>query len=195
MAARFAQLEDGSRQIISLHVPSDMVVLYSLMLPKAPSSLHALANTTIIKVSHDQLRVLAFAHPNLSAALWRDCVADGAIMAQWLVNAGRKSARSRIAHLLAEMAVRYAQIGLFRNGNYPLPITQEQICDVLGLTAVHVNRSIRTLREEGLVQMTRATVEVRDWRALVATGEFTADYLHLPDALADLDDVTLRQVR
>ena len=195
LAARFAQLEDGSRQIISLHVPGDMVDLYSLMLPKAPSPLHALTHTTIIKVPHDTLRALAFAHQNLSAALWRDCVVDGAMVAQWLVNVGRKSARSRIAHLLSEMAVRYAQVGLFRDGSYPFPITQDQIGDAVGLTPVHVNRSIRALREDGLVRMTRANVEILDWRGLTAAGEFAADYLHLPAALADLGAATLRQVR
>lgn len=107
LVARVAQLEDGGHQIISLHMPGDMVDPYSLMLPRALSALHALAKTTIRKVPHEALRAMVFAHQNLSAALWRDCVVDGAIVAQWLVNISRKSARSRIAHLMAEMAVRY----------------------------------------------------------------------------------------
>ncbi len=94
LAARFAQLDDGSRQIIGLHVPGDMADLYSLMLPRAPSPLHALTNTTILKVPHDTLRALAVGNQGLSAALWRDCVVDGEVMAQWLVNVGRKCARS-----------------------------------------------------------------------------------------------------
>lgn len=195
LVARFAQLEDGSRQIISLHMPGDMVDLYSLMLPRAPSPLHALTTTIIMKIPHEALRALAFEHHNLSAALWRDCVVDGAIVAQWLANVGRKSARSRIAHLLAEMAVRYAQIGMVKNGGFPLPMTQEQLGDALGLTSVHVNRSIKTLRDEGLIQTSRAGVQVIDWRGLTTVGEFEPSYLHLPNALAELDPRTLRQAR
>jgi CRP-like cAMP-binding protein len=195
LVARFAQLEDGSRQIISLHVPGDMVDLYSLMMPRAASPLYALTGTTILKVPHEALRTLAFEHQNLAAALWRDCVVDGGIVAQWLVNVGRKNARARIAHLIAEMAVRYAQIGLCRNGEFPLPITQEQIGDALGLTSVHVNRSIKTLREDGLVRMSRSSVQILDWHGLTLAGEFNPAYLHLPEAIVEFDQIPVHQSR
>lgn len=193
LAARFVQLEDGSRQIISLHVPGDMADLDSLLLPRAPSPLHALTNTTIIKVPHEALRAVASEHQNLSTAFWRDCVADGTIMAQWLVNVGHKNARARIAHLLAEMAVRYAHVGMLKAGHFPLAITQEQIGDALGLTSVHVNRSIKTLRDDKLIQMSRSGVQVLDWRGLTLAGEFNPDYLDLRAALVDLDTIARRQ--
>lgn len=180
VVARFAQLEDGSRQIIGLHIPGDMVDLYSLMLPRAPSPLQALTGSTVIKVPHEALRQLAFDSPGLSAALWRDCVVDGAIVAQWLVNVGRRNARGRIAHLLCEMAVRYDQIGMLQNDSFPFPITQEQIADALGLTSVHVNRSLKSLREEGLIRLPRAGAHILNWRGLANAAEFDASYLHLP---------------
>jgi CRP-like cAMP-binding protein len=195
LVARFSQLEDGSRQIVSLHVPGDMVDLYSLMLPKAPSPLQALTNATIIKVPHQALRALAFEHHGLSAAFWRDCVVDGAIVAQWLVNVGRRNARGRIAHLLCEMAVRYAQIGTLANGSFPFPITQEQLADTLGLTSVHVNRSIKTLREDELIRMTRANVTILDWAGLASVAEFDPTYLHLPFTPEAHDLADVRQVR
>lgn len=179
LVARFAQLEDGSRQIVSLHVPGDMVDLYSLLLPNAPSPLHALTASTIIRVPHAAVRRLAFKHEGLSAALWRDCVVDGAVMAQWLVNVGRKNARSRIAHLICEMAVRYAHVGRVESGSFIFPVTQEQLGDALGLTPVHVNRSLKSLREEGLIQWIKAQVTILDWDRLSNAGEFNADYLHL----------------
>ncbi len=103
--------------------------------------------------------------------------------------------RSRLAHLLAEMAVRYAQVGMFKDGGYPLPITQEQIADALGLTSVHVNRSVRALREAGLIHMSRSIVQILDWNGLIAAGEFTPDYLHLPRAAAELRGTASLQVR
>lgn len=179
LIGRFAQLEDGSRQIVGFHLPGDMVGLDTLMLAQAASPLHALTNSTIIKVPHDALRDLVAAHGELAAALWRDCIVDGAILARWLVNVGRKNARSRIAHLLCEMALRYDQIGRLRHGTFCFPITQEQIADAVGMTAVHVNRSIKTLRDEGLILWARSEITIRDWRALASIGEFDADYLCL----------------
>ncbi len=192
LVARFAQLEDGSRQIISLHVPGDMVDLYSLMLPRAPSPLQALTNSTVMKIPHEALRRLAFDYHGLSAAFWRDCVVDGAIIAQWLVNVGRKNARSRIAHLLCEIAVRSFHGGRMKNGGYPFPITQEQIGDALGLTSVHVNRSIRALRDEGVVQMSRQEVTILDWQRLASIAEFDLAYLHLSFSQKDFEQAGAR---
>jgi CRP-like cAMP-binding protein len=178
--ARFAQLEDGSRQVIGFYIPGDMVDLYSLMLPSAPSPLQALTRSTILKIPHSALREIAFHSPELACAFWRDCVADGQLVAQWLVNVGRKNARSRVAHLICEMAVRYDQIGQMRNGAFPLPLTQEQIADATGLTPVHVNRSLRALREEGLVGVARREAVIRNWAGLSDLAEFDPTYLHLP---------------
>lgn len=177
LVGRFAQLEDGSRQIVALHLPGDMVGLDTLMLAQATSPLHALTNSTIIKVPHDALRDLVTRRERLPAALWRDCIVDAAIMGRWLVNVGRKNARSRIAHLLCEMALRYDQIGRVTHGTFTFPATQEQIADMVGMTAVHVNRSIKTLRDEGLIHWSRYDVTIRNWDALALVGEFDADYL------------------
>lgn len=180
VVARFAQLDDGSRQIIGFHIPGDMVDLYSLMLPRAPSPLQAQSRATILKVPHQALRDLAFNHRGLSSAFWRDCVADGHIVAQWLVNVGRRNARARTAHLICEMAVRYAQIDRLEHGVFPFPITQEQLADALGLTSVHVNRSLRGLRESGLVRLGRGEAAILDWDGLTRAAEFDPGYLHFP---------------
>ncbi len=178
--ARFAQLEDGSRQIVSLHIAGDMVDLYSLMLPAVPTPLVTLTPVTLLQIPHAVLRSLAFRHPGLAAAFWRECVVDGNIVAQWLVNVGRRDARGRLAHLLCELAVRSNHIGRFRRGRFPLPVTQEQIADALGLTSVHVNRMIQSLRGEGLVQMSQREMIILDWQGLQHAGEFDPAYLHLP---------------
>lgn len=188
MVARFAQLEDGSRQKIAYHLPGDMVDLYSLMLPRAPSPLQALTRCTILKIPHGALRALSEEHPNLASALWRDCVVDGQIVAQWLVNVGRRDARSRIAHLLCELAVRYNQIGLLQRSSFPLAITQEQLADALGLTSVHVNRMLKTMREAGLVRFAQREVIIEDWSGLVNAAGFDAKYLFLPGSVPELSE-------
>ena len=187
IVGRFVQLEDGSRQIVSLHIPGDMADLFSLMLPRAPSQLQALTASTVIRIPHAALRQLAFDHWGLAAAFWRDSVVDGSIVAQWLVNVGRRNARGRLAHLFCEMAVRYRQIAMGGNGYYELPVGQEQLADALGLTPVHVNRSLKGLREEGLVHFLRGRVDILDWSGLANAAEFDPAYLHLPPSVAGLD--------
>lgn len=101
---------------------------------------------------------------------------DAAVLSQWVVNVGRRDARTRIAHLLCEMAVRTGD-GQVPSRSYKFPVTQTQLADATGLTAVHVNRTLRTLRERGLVDVRRRQVEIYDWPRLVEVGEFDADYL------------------
>jgi CRP-like cAMP-binding protein len=177
--ARFALLEDGSRQIVSLHIAGDMVDLYSLMLPAVPTPLVALSLSTIVQIPHSALRTLTFQHPAVAAALWRECVVDGAIVAQWLVNVGRREARGRIGHLFCELAIRSNQIGRLQAGRFPLAVTQEQLADALGLTPVHVNRTLQTLRKEGLLEVSQREVTILDWGGLASISGFDAEYLQL----------------
>lgn len=180
LVARFALMPDGRRQLISFHIPGDIADLDSLMLSAASTSLVALTPTAVFQIPHAALRDLAADFPALAVAFWRECVIDGNIVAQWLVGTGRRNARGRIAHLLCEMAVRYDFLGMLIGGRFPFPVTQEQIADASGLTPVHVNRSLKALRQEGIAQLTRTEAVILDWPALVAAGEFDRAYLHLP---------------
>lgn len=177
--ARYEQTQDGKRQFVAFHLPGDMPDLHSLMLPAAPSPLVALTPTIVLQVPHAALRDAISRHPELATALWRECVVDGQVMAEWLLNVGRRDSRGRLAHLLCEMALRNGQIGAMRRGTFPFPVTQEHIADALGLTAVHVNRSLRALREEGLIQLSRSEARILDWHGLTQAGEFDPGYLHL----------------
>jgi CRP-like cAMP-binding protein len=145
--------------------------------PNSTTALTALTSSLLLHIPHRPLREISVEYPQVAAAFWRDCVLDGAIVAQWLVNVGRRDARSRIAHLLCELALRYRAMDQSDGLTYDLPMTQEQIADGLGLTPVHTNRMIQVLRSEGLVSITRDTVSIRNWDALAAAGEFDAVYL------------------
>lgn len=177
LIGRFGQTEDGSRQFISVHVPGEMVDLPSLMLPQSVTALHALTGSTIFRVPHRSLRDLSFRYPAIAAAFWRDCVLDTGIVAQWLINVGRRDARSRIAHLFCELAVRYRLMDQSDGVSYHLPMTQEQIADALGLTSVHTNRMLQSLRGEGLVSFSRSKVQILDPATLEAEAEFNPAYL------------------
>lgn len=171
---RFGQNAQGDRQITALHVPGDMANLQSVVEPRATSALQALSRTKILKIPHQALRSAAARHPALAEALWRDCMVDAAILSQWVVNIGRRDAAGRIAHLLCETAMRQGvrEIGAV---SFDFPLTQNQIADATGMTSVHVNRTLKTLRS--VVTLAGRSVQVHDWSELVRQADFDAAYL------------------
>ena len=177
LVGRFGQTEDGRRQFVSVHVPGEMIDLPSVMMPQSTTALNALSMTTVFKIPHEDLRELGFRYPAIAAAFWRDCVLDARIVSQWLINVGRRDARSRIAHFLCELAVRYQMMDQSDGANYRLPMSQEQMADALGLTSVHVNRMLMSLRTDGMVNFDRGEVRILDRNGLARTGDFDPGYL------------------
>lgn len=177
LVGRVGQTGDGRRQIVSLHIPGEIADLQSVIVPQATTALTALTGSTLLRVAHDDLRRVGLEHPSIATAFWRACVVEAAIVAQWLINIGQRPARARMAHLFCEMAARYEMLDQSDGRRYRLPMTQEQLGDALGLTSVHVNRTLQGLREERLVTVSRDSIEILDWDALAAAGEFHRAYL------------------
>ena len=182
LAGRFGQTRDGARQITALHIAGDMADLHSAVLPRAASALQSIGEVGIYRVPHAALKALTATHPQITEAFWRDCTLDAAVLSQWAVVNARLSALARLAHLLCELACRY---GVARDGGqvaYDLPMTQQHMGDVTGLTSVHVNRMLRQLREAGLADVASRRATILDWAALCRAGEFDPTYLHLHQA-------------
>jgi CRP-like cAMP-binding protein len=179
LVARFGQNRDGIRQITLLHIPGEMADLHSVVVPKASSALQALSVSTILKIPHSALRDVAYGFPRLAEAFWRECVIDGSLLAEWVVNVGRRSALSAMAHVLCEMACRSLRGEPADGMSYDFPATQTHLGDMLGVTPVHVNRTLMELRRMGVATFARKRVTVHDWRELVRIGDFDATYLHL----------------
>jgi CRP-like cAMP-binding protein len=179
LVGRFGQNSDGARQITCLHIPGDMADLPSVVSPKSGWGLSALTGTTILRISHADLRRLAAKHPGIAEAFWRDCVGDGSIFSEWVVNVGRRNALSRMAHLLCELAIRCERAGQGNRREFQLPITQADLGDATGLTSVHVNRTLKELRARSIVEARAGTVTVHDWDQMVAVGDFDPAYMLL----------------
>jgi CRP-like cAMP-binding protein len=179
LVGRFGQTNEGARQITCLHVPGDMGDLPSVVSPKSAWGLGALTSATILRLPHGDLRRVAAKHPGIAEAFWRDCVADGSIFSEWVVNVGRRDALSRLAHLLCEMAIRLERAGLGDRHSFPLPITQTDLADATGLTSVHVNRMMRELRTRSIATAQAGLVTIQDWEQLVSTADFDPAYMLL----------------
>ena len=178
-ACRYKILPDGRRQIMSFHTPGDIPDLLSIQLRVMDHSLGTLVPSKLAFIPHEPLRELTRQYPGIAGAFWRDTLIDAAIFREWMVGLGRRSALQRIAHLLCEMAVRIAAVGLADKHVYDLPVTQAELGDALGLSTVHVNRVLQQLRGSGLFTFRGSTVTVCDWNGLKVAGEFDPTYLHL----------------
>ena len=120
---------------------------------------------------------LVSAHPAIARAIWVQTLIHASIQREWTANVGRRDARSRIAHLLCELGIRQEEAGVASRNNYELPMTQEQLADATGLTAVHVNRVLGSLRAEGVIGGRNRHVHVPEWDRLASVGDFRTNYL------------------
>jgi hypothetical protein len=112
-------------------------------------------------------------------ALWYDTLVDASIFREWIANVARRNAAARIAHLICEFGVRLEAAGLGEKVNYHLPMTQEQLGDCTGLTAIHVNRTLKLLEATGDITRSVRHVAIADWEKIRRTGDFRSSYLHL----------------
>jgi CRP-like cAMP-binding protein len=179
VAARFDLMSDGSRAIPEFFVAGDMCDLPSLVAPRAGWGLTALSTLELVQIPHGALRDLARTYPEIGMAFWRDCTSDAGTLAKWVANIGRKDGMARIAHVLCEMGLRMEAAGLGTRRRYRLAITQEQLGDAMGLTSVHVNRTLGALREVGAVDFSKHEVNVLDWDQLTRIAGFDEQFLLL----------------
>jgi CRP-like cAMP-binding protein len=141
--------------------------------------LMTLVPSTLAFIAHESVRILVRQCPAIGDVFWRDTLIDAAVFREWMVGIGRRSAYTRIAHLLCEVLVRLKAVGRVSEHLCELPITQAELGDSLGLSTVHVNRVLQELRGAGLITLNRNVLKVEDWEGLKQAGEFDDTYLHL----------------
>ena len=178
-SSRYRDTADGARQITAIHIPGDFVDLHSLLLREMDHSVGALSACRVMRFPHARLRALTQTHPHLTRLLWLMTLIDASIHREWLA-AAANSAPEQIAHLICELYVRLGITGLIAtDDSFTLPLTQVELGEALGLSAVHVNRSLQQLRSEGLFSWQNQTIRILDWNGLQRRGSFDARYLHL----------------
>ncbi len=176
---------NGARQIVGLHLPGDLLNLQNSMLQIADENVQALTSGKAAAIPMEAIVELIESRPAIARAVFSETLVDASIFREWIANVGRRDAQARMAHFLCELFVRQREIGLTRDDRFALPMTQEQLADVLGLTSVHVNRTLKALEAAGLIEREKREVTFADWAALVSAGDFNPAYLHLPGAEKD----------
>lgn len=170
----------GSRQIVSIHLRGDLVDLQNTLIEDADHNVQALTHAQVAYIPCQAILNLTEAYPAIGRALWLDTLVDASMAREWILNIGQRNARQRIAHLLCELALCQEAAGICKAPDYELPMTQEQIGDATGLTSVHVNRTLGTLRADGLISTDGRKVTIKDWSGLRSAGDFSKGYLHQP---------------
>jgi CRP-like cAMP-binding protein len=184
LVCRYKMLSAGTRQIMSFHLPGDIPDLQSLFLKTMDHSIGALVPSELVLIPHRVMLDVVQRCPALGNLLWRDTLIDAAVFREWMIGIGRRSAYVRIAHVLCEMIVRMRALRLQDGPRFDLPITQTDIADALGLSNVHVSRTIRELQGNGLLQYRPGSITVLEWEGLKEAGDFDPTYLHLNRAEA-----------
>lgn len=185
-AYRSKAAEDGGSQIVSFHVPGDLFDLALLLNERGDTEVVTMGATTVAAIPVRALRKLRTDRPNIADALWRDTLLDAAIFREWILNVGQRPSRERIAHMLAEFVFRRAAAMPDVAERFELPLNQIQIAAATGMTAVHVNRMLKELEDDGALSRSRGHVVIGDPTILKRMAGFDNKYLR-PAAMASYD--------
>lgn len=172
-------LDDGSRQILRFHFPGDMLATASMIYREAPETITALSDCVVAPFERSAFAALFTDHPRLAALIMVYNQIERAALTDRLAALGRTSAKARVAAILIEMRNRMKMTEIDGTASFVLGLTQEEIGDATGLTAVHVNRMLRQLEEEALIARESGRISFLDERAMLATANYIDRYAKL----------------
>lgn len=170
-------LSNGARQIVDFQIPGDFLGLRSLLFRTADHNIEPITAVEASEVLASTLLGIFNIAPRLATAVLWAASRDEAMVVEHLVGIGRRDAKERLAHFLLELGARLKLVGLGSSEGYACPLSQYMLADALGLSAVHVNRVLRELREDGLVTFQHGQVTFHDLQALVGFADFDKAYL------------------
>lgn len=177
-AFRYKVLPNGSRQIMAFLMPGDACDLHIGLLDQMDHSIQTVTHASVAMISRAKMDEIMTTHPAVAQAMYVAQLVDEGTLRAWIVSMGRRSSAERVAHLLLELYIRAANIGLAAANAMTLPLTQTVLADSLGMTPVHLNRVLQVLRQSGAVQLQRGILTIHQPSVLTRTAGFDDSYLH-----------------
>lgn len=181
IVGRFAQFSDGRRQITAIHIAGDMADVRAVATPGTALPMQALTTSTLLRFTIHELRAIVRSRPAVAEAFWAYSAVDASVVERWAANLGRRTASERMAHFLCEFGMRMENAGRGDRLAFTLDLTQAQLGDALGLTPVHVNRTLQALRTQHLITTTGRDFAIHDWERLAVLGDFDLAYLQIEE--------------
>jgi CRP-like cAMP-binding protein len=176
--SRYMDDREGHRQLVAIHVPGDFIDLHGFALKRLNHDVATLGPVRIATVPHPALTRIMAEEPHLARLLWFSTLLDAAMHREWIFRLGRLDATARVAHFFCELATRLDMVGLYEGGRFALPITQSELAEACGVTGVHANRTLRVLREQGMLVFREGIAEVLDLAGLKRLAQFDDGYLY-----------------
>jgi CRP-like cAMP-binding protein len=174
---RYKILHNGNRQIVDFILPGQVFGLQACFFEASLYSISTITEASISSIPLETIDGMFDHNPGLARALIWSAVSEAAIVGEHLIDTARRSAHERVSHLLLELFVRLKSVGQTNGMSFNMPLTQELIGDALGLTTVHVNRTLRALREDKLIEMGNKCITITDFDALSLLADFDYSYL------------------
>ena len=176
-ACSYKILSGGTRQIVNVQVPGDFLGLRSVIFRTADHNVEPITPVQASEVRQQDLLTAFSQTQRLATAVLWAASRDEAMVVEHLVNLGRRNAAERMGHFLLELAARLRLVGLGDKLGFACPLSQYLLADALGLSAVHVNRVLRELREEGMLTFHKGMVVFDNYEALIKFSSFDSNYL------------------
>jgi CRP-like cAMP-binding protein len=195
MACRYRTMSDGRRQILGFIVPGDLCDLHASLLKRLDHSIGTIVPTSIATIGRELLDATMAQHPRIAAAMRWSMLQEAAMQREHLVALGRRNAHERVAYLICDLVWRHAVGSEGEADPIPLPLTQTDMADALGLTPIHVNRVLQEFRKDRLIVLERRHLRILEMQRLMRRADLTEDYLHLDGAPAEVERACARQER
>lgn len=176
-ACRYKILPSGTRQIMAFLLPGDACDVHVNILSHMDHSLQAITPARVALIPGDEMDAMMIANPRIANAMYKAQLIDEGTLRSWIVSMGRRSSLERVAHLMCELYLRSVETD-GAGDQVALPISQVVLADAMGMTPVHVNRVLRSLRLAGAMSLARGELTVIDPLKLVKIAGFDENYLH-----------------
>ena len=177
-AFRYKVLPKGSRQITAFLMPGDACDLHIGMLAEMDHSIQTATRAEVARISRQTIDEMMAAHPGIAQAMYIAQLVDEGTLRAWIVSLGRRNSAERAAHLLLELYARAVRAGVASHDEMELPVSQAVLADALGMTPVHINRTLQELRRSGAILLRRGVLRIKDPIALTKLSGFDENYLH-----------------
>jgi CRP-like cAMP-binding protein len=178
-ACRYKVLPAGTRSIMAYLVPGDMCDWHAFVLREMDHSIATLSPCQVVEIPRATVLEITDKHPAITRALWWMALVDEAVLREWIVNVSRRSAEESVAHLFCELLARLESVGLRIGDGFEFPITQSELADTVGISTVHANRVLQSLRAHGLIELNTHGLQILNIEALKELAGFRPNYLHL----------------
>lgn len=177
---RYSLLRNGNRQIFGYLLPGDLCDVHVFMLDKMDHSVGLLSDAKVVRIPATEMLDLINRYPRVERALWIATLVAESTLRQWIVNLGQRDAFERTGHLFCELWQRMCAVRLVsENDQFRLPLTQTELADTLGLTSVHVNRTLQRLREGGYIALSKGQLTILNPKGLAEISGFDGHYLRV----------------